>query len=122
MIKSNQMKITNAANLVKPTRFAIVNPESLSWGQSDWFIPHSANANEENPLGFSLWIRKSNGLFYGREELVPSIPKWKTDEGFRRALESDKAFEVEPSENGTPSGPFWDGVNRVHQAFVDSYA
>jgi hypothetical protein len=74
-----------ASALVRPIRFSIVNPDSLNWGQSDWFIPLTDSSH-----GPDLWRAKASGLVYARCELAPSRPFW-------RSAERAKAYDDAPT-------------------------
>lgn len=88
------LPLIRASALVRPSRFSIVNPDSLDWGVSDWFTPCTAHAViaecEANGVRhLDTWTRASNGLPYARSELVPSVPMHRTDEGFRLRLAAE---------------------------------
>lgn len=105
------------SKLVRPTRFAIINPDSLSWGESDWFAPLA-----DLTYGPDLWMRKANGLVYARCELTPSKPLHRSAE--RLALV--RAYDADPADGShvwsdtegagsyaIPSSPFWTRTHAI---------
>lgn len=104
------------SKLVRPTRFAITNPDSLSWGASDWFAPLADLTH-----GPDLWVRKANGLVYARCELTPSKPLHRSAERLAlvRAYDTDSADDTSDAGNGTPSGALW---SRVYSREADVQA
>jgi hypothetical protein len=66
-----------ASALVRPARFAIVNPLAHHWGRSDWFVPY---VRADVGMMPGHWVAKSSGAIYHASELTPSVPFWRSPE------------------------------------------
>jgi hypothetical protein len=117
--------LIRASALVRPSRFAIVNPDCADWGASDWFMPHAGNGDSGDACSLSLWVRKSNGLLYGRAELAPSIPVHRSPERLAcvRSYDEDSGPDAIDSEvGGTPVGQFWTRSHALEASYQAAHA